>query len=241
MLRAILNWTLISIYTIIFGIPATIVSFIMPDKVLRYFVRPWSRLILKTCGIKVHLEGTENLPNEPCVIMFNHQSYFDVFAFAAVLPIDWRAVMKKGLSRVPFFGWVAKATGHYFVLRDSSIKSFQEIERVAQRIRSGPSVLIAPEGTRSPDGKLLPFKRGGFVLAMRTGAPVVPMAILGGRDITPRGTIRINPGHIRIKILPPINVKSLPPGRAGRDELSRLVKEALERALIEDEKSMLAL
>ncbi len=241
MLRAILNWTLISIYTVILGVPAIIMSFIKPDKVLKYFVKPWSSLILKTCGIKVHLEGAENLPEEPCVIMFNHQSYFDVFAFAATLPIDWRAVMKRGLSRVPFFGWVARATGHYFVLRDSSIKSFQEIEKVSERIRSGPSVLIAPEGTRSLDGKLLPFKRGGFVLAMRTGVPVIPMAILGGRDITPSSGIRINPGHMKIKILPPINVKSLPAGRPGSDELSRLVKEALENALTEDEKSRVAL
>lgn len=241
MLRAILNWTLISVYTVIFGIPATIMSFIMPDKVLRYFVKPWSSLILKTCGIEVRLDGVENLPKEPCVIMFNHQSYFDIFAFAATLPIDWRAVMKKGLSRLPFFGWVAKATGHHFVLRDSSIKSFQDIEKVAEKIRSGPSVLIAPEGTRSLDGKLLPFKRGGFVLAMRTGAPVVPMAILGGRDITPKGGIRINPGYMKIKILPPIYVKSLPPGRLGRDELSRLVREALEDAMAEDEKNRVAL
>ncbi len=241
MLRAILNWTLISIYTVIFGIPATIASFIMPDRVLRYFVKPWSSLILKTCRIKVHLEGVENLPNEPCLIMFNHQSYFDVFAFAATLPIDWRAVMKKGLSRVPFFGWVAKATGHHFVLRDGSIKSFQDIENVVERIRAGPSVLIAPEGTRSLNGRLLPFKKGGFVLAMRTGAPVVPMAILGGRDITPRNGIRINPGYMKIKILPPIDVKSLPPGRPGRDELSTLVREALEKALAEDEKSRVAL
>src|ERR1700756_4016309 len=226
MLRAFFNWILIFLYTIIFGVPATIVSFILPDKVLKYFVRPWANLILKTCGVKVWLEGMENLPKEPCVIMFNHQSLFDIFAFAAALPIDWRAVMKKELSRIPFFGWVAKATGHYFVSRDSSIKSFQEIDKVAERIRSGPSVLIAPEGTRSNGGKLLSFKRGGFVLAMRTGVPVVPMAILGGKGITPKGSIKINPGYMKIKILPAINVKSLPSGKLGRDELSRLVREA---------------
>jgi 1-acyl-sn-glycerol-3-phosphate acyltransferase len=241
MLRAFFNWVLIVLYTIAFGIPATIVSFILPDKVLKYFIRPWSNLILRTCGVKVMLEGSENLPKEPCVIMFNHQSYFDIFAFAGALPIDWRAVMKKELSQIPFFGWVAQATGHYFVSRDSSIKSLQEIDKVTERIRSGPSVLIAPEGTRSNDGRLLSFKRGGFFLAMRTGVPVVPMAILGGKEIMPKGSMKINSGYIKIRILPPINVKSLPSGKIGREELSRLVKEALEEAVIQGEKSGAAL
>jgi 1-acyl-sn-glycerol-3-phosphate acyltransferase len=241
MLRAFFNWALVVFFTVVFGIPATVLSFILPDKVLRYFVRPWSSLILKVCGIKVQLEGLENLPKEPCVIMFNHQSYFDIFAFAATLPIDWRAVMKKELALVPFFGWVARATGHYFVSRDGSIKSFQEIDKVAKRIRLGPSVLIAPEGTRSLDGKLLSFKRGGFVLAMRAEVPVVPMVILGGKDIMPKGSMKISPGNIRIKILPPIDVKSLPSEKLGRDELLRLVKEAMEKALIEGERSEVAL
>lgn len=241
MLRACRCWASIVFFTIIFGIPATILSFIAPDKVLKYFVRPWSNLILRVCNIKVQLEGLENVPKGPCLIMFNHQSYFDIFAFAATLPFDWRAVMKKELALVPFFGWVAKATGHYFVSRDSSIRSFQEIDNVAKRIRLGPPVLIAPEGTRSIDGKLLSFKRGGFVLAMRAVVPVAPMVILGGKDVMPKGSMRIKPGNMKIKILPAIDVKSLSSGKLGRDELLSLVKEALEKALVEGKRSEVAL
>ncbi|MGH7909219.1 MAG: lysophospholipid acyltransferase family protein [Thermodesulfobacteriota bacterium] len=237
MLRACYSWASIVLFTIIFGIPATVLSFIAPDRVLKYFVKPWSSLILRACNIKVQLEGLENLPKEPCLIMFNHQSYFDIFAFAATLPFDWRVVMKKELALVPFIGWVSKATGHYFVSRDGSIKSFQEVDKVAKRIRFGPPVLIAPEGTRSIDGKLLSFKRGGFVLAMRAEVPVVPMVILGGKDVMPKGSMRIKPGNMKIKILPVIDVKSLPSGKLGRDELLSLVKEALEKALIEGERS----
>src|SRR3972149_323412 len=214
---------------------------IAPDKVLKYFVRPWSNLILRVCNIKVQLEGLENVPKGPCLIMFNHQSYFDIFAFAATLPFDWRAVMKKELALVPFVGWVAKATGHYFVSRDSSIRSFQEIDKVAKRIRLSPPVLIAPEGTRSLDGKLLSFKRGGFVLAMRAEVPVAPMVILGGKDIMPKGSMTIKPGNMKIKILPAIDVKSLPSGNLGRAELLRHVAEPLEEALVEGERSEVAL
>lgn len=241
MLRATYCWVLIVLLTIIFGIPATVLSLIAPDIVLNYFTRPWAKMILWACNIKVELEGLENVPKEPCLIMFNHQSYFDIFAFAGTLPFDWRAVMKKELALVPLFGWVAKATGHYFVSRDGSIKSFQEVDKVARSIRSGPTVLIAPEGTRSPDGKLLSFKRGGFVLAMRAEVPVVPMAILGGKDIMPKGSLKIIPGSMRIKILPAIDVKTLGSGKIGRDGLLGLVKEALEKALTECERTEVAL
>ncbi len=226
---------MIVLFTMVFGAPAIVVSLISPDKVLKYFVRPWARMILWACNIKVDLEGLENIPKEPYLIMFNHQSYFDIFAFAGTLPFDWRAVMKKELALVPFFGWVAKATGHYFVSRDSSIKSFKEVDKVAKRIRSGPTVLIAPEGTRSPDGRLLSFKRGGFVLAMRAEVPVVPMAILGGKDIMPKGSLKIIPGNMKIKMLRAIDVKSLGSGKIGRDELLELVKAALEKTLNECE------
>jgi 1-acyl-sn-glycerol-3-phosphate acyltransferase len=241
MLRVFYYWIMIVLLTIVFGIPAIVLSMISPDRVLKYFVRPWSNMILRVCDIKVQLEGLENIPKEPCLVMFNHQSYFDIFAFAATLPFDWRAVMKKELVFVPFFGWVAKATGHYFVSRDSSIKSFQEVDKVAQKIRSGPVVLIAPEGTRSSDGKLLSFKRGGFVLAARAEVPVVPMVILGGKGIMRKGSMRINPGSMKIRILPAIDVKSLPSGKLGRDELAKFVKMALEKALVEGKQSEVAI
>src|SRR4030067_9040 len=172
MLRACYCWASIVFFTIIFGIPATILSFIAPDKVLKYFVRPWSNLILRVCNIKVQLEGFEN---------------------------------------------------------------------VAKRIRLGHPVLIAPEGTRSIDGKLLSFKRGGFVLAMRAEVPVAPMVILGGKDVMPKGSMRIKPGNMKIKLLPAIDVKSLSSGKLGRDELLSLVKEALEKALVEGKRSEVAL
>lgn len=182
------------------------------------------------------MEGVENLPKEPSVIMYNHQSSFDIFAFCGFLPIEWKAVMKKEVASVPFVGWVSSITGNYFVERDGSGRDTQEIRKIVERIRSGPSVLIAPEGTRSPDGKLLPFKKGGFVVAMYAGVPVVPMVITGGKEIMSRGSKKINHGRIKIKILPPIDVKHLPPGKEGREKLVGLVREEMLSALDQDER-----
>ncbi len=235
MFRTIFSWLLGVLLTVIFGLPALFVCFISHDWVLKYFVKPYSKLILMACGVKVRVEVLENLPQkEPCIIMYNHQSMFDIFAFAAYLPINWRAVMKREIAFFPFFGWVARLSGHFFVRRDGSIQALRELDRVAEKIRSGTSVLIAPEGTRSKDGKLLPFKRGAFLLAMRAGVPVVPMAFLGSGKIMSKNSRWINPGEIEMRILSPIDVNPLPTGKVGREELSARVRTALEKALSQE-------
>ena len=231
MARAILDWVAIAIYTVAFGVPATVVSLVRPSVVLRWFVRPWTKLILWTCGVKVQAEGLENLPKGPCVIMFNHQSYFDIFAFASVLPGEWRAVMKRELGRIPFFGWVARATGHHLIRREASVRAMREMDRIAAAVRAGTPVLIAPEGTRSRRGELGEFRPGGFVLALRAGVPVVPMVILGGKDIMAAGSLLIRPGRMRIVVTPPIDVSGYPQGREGRERLMEDVRRRMEEVL----------
>jgi 1-acyl-sn-glycerol-3-phosphate acyltransferase len=240
MLRTIWGWLGIVFFTITLGIVGLLLSVTSPGKVSEYSFRPWGRWILKACGVKVEWEGLENLPEEPCVIMYNHQSYFDIFA-AATLPVEWKGVLKQELAVVPFIGWVPRVMGHYFVARDGSARDTKELRRMVERIRSGPSVLIAPEGTRSYDGKLLPFKEGGFLIAMRAGVPVVVMVIMGGKNVMPRDSFQINPTTMKVKIFPPIDVKNLPPGKEGREELSRIVREAMEKTLAEDERRKVAL
>lgn len=240
MFRTVFSWIAIVFYTVLFGTIGLLLSFTSSDKGFKYAIRPWGRSILNACGVKVDVEGVENLTKEPSIIMYNHQSSADIFAFSGFLPVEWRGVLKKELAKVPFVGWVTKAMGHYFVERDGSGRDTQEIRRMVEKIRSGPSVLIAPEGTRSPDGSLLPFKKGGFVVAMYAKVPVVPMVIIGGKEVMPKGSMKINPGSMKIKILPPIEVKNLPSGREGREELMRIVREVMEGALQEEEGRMRA-
>lgn len=235
MIRTILCWIFFVIYTIIFGTLGVILALVSPKYAIRFAIRPWATMILKTAGVKLDVEGLEHLPDTPSVIMFNHQSAFDIFVYMAVLPIEWKAIMKKEVGHMPFIGWVAKLLGHYFVARDGSSRDTKEVKKIVEKIRSGPSVMIAPEGTRSLDGKLLPFQKGGFLIAMMAGVPVVPMVITGGLKIKPRNSRWVQSGTMQVKVLPPIYTDDLPRGRAGREELMRMVREQMETVLNEVE------
>lgn len=231
MLRTIICWVTFIIYTVFFGIYGVALAVISPPAAVKYAVRPWARMILFTAGVKLDVEGLENIPEEPSIIMFNHQSVFDIFAYMAALPIDWKAVMKKEVGDMPFIGWVSKIAGHYIVARDGSERDTKEVKKIVKGIKEGPSVLIAPEGTRGKEGKLLPFQKGGFLIAMLAGVPVVPMVITGGLDIMPKDSKVLRPGMMRIRILPPIDVADLPQGREGREELMRIVRARMKEEL----------
>lgn len=235
MFRTILCWITFVIYTVFFGSYGVILALISPAAAVKYAVRPWARSILYTAGVKLDVKGLENIPDEPSIIMYNHQSVFDIFAYMAALPMDWKAVMKKEVGNMPFIGWVARIAGHYFVARDGSERDTKEVKKIVSKIRSGPSVLIAPEGTRGKEGKLLPFQKGGFFIAMLAGVPVVPMVITGGLSIMSRGSKVLRPGTMKIRILPPIAVGHLPPGREGREELMRIVRAQMEEVLDREE------
>jgi len=237
MLRTIVCWVTFIIYTVFFGLYGVVLAMISPPAVVKYAVRPWARMILFTAGVKLDVQGLENIPAEPSIIMFNHQSVFDIFAYMAALPIDWKAVMKKEVGDMPFIGWVSRIAGHYIVARDGSDRDTKEVKKIVSRIKEGPSVLIAPEGTRGKEGKLLPFQKGGFLIAMLAGVPVVPMVITGGLDIMPKDSKVLRPGTMKIRILPPIDVAGLPPGREGREELMRIVRTQMEEVLDREENS----
>jgi len=240
MITTIYCWAVFWVFTIIFGSVGVILCVLLPSKVLKYAIRPWGYCIVKVCGIEVQAEGLENLPKEPCVVMYNHQSASDIPVFCSFLPIEWKAILKDEFAMIPFAGWVMKLSGHYFVPRDGSKRDTDQVKKIIKQIRNGPSLLIAPEGTRSIDGKLLPFKKGGFIIAMLARMPVVPMILDGGKDIISKHSLMIKPGLMQLKILPPIDVKNLPPGKMGRERLERTVRESMLKALGQEEKIKIA-
>ncbi|MDA2919890.1 1-acyl-sn-glycerol-3-phosphate acyltransferase [Desulfobacterota bacterium AH_259_B03_O07] len=240
MITTIYCWTVFSLVTIIFGSVGVILSVLIPSKVHKYAIRPWGYCIVKGFGIEVQAEGLENLPKEPCVVMYNHQSATDIPVFCAFLPIEWKGILKDEVAMIPFVGWVMKLSGHYFVARDGSKRDTVQVKEIVKQIRKGPSAIIAPEGTRSLDGKLLPFKKGGFVIALLARVPVVIMVLSGGKEIMPKGSSMIKPGKMEMKILPPIDVKNLPPGKMGRERLERTVRESMLKALGQEEKIKVA-
>jgi 1-acyl-sn-glycerol-3-phosphate acyltransferase len=149
----------------------------------------WAFLHLKMCGIKVLSKGTENLSKPPYIIMCNHQSALDIFVLYIALPFLFKWVAKRQLFSIPFVGWIMKRAGYVSLDRENAREGLKAINDAAQKIREGMNIIIFPEGTRSKDGKLLPFKKGVFSLALRSGVPVIPVGIIGTSRLQPKGSL----------------------------------------------------
>lgn len=213
MIRFIFINIFITIYTLMQCIWAFIISFFDKDGRLihRWCAAPWAKTILFICGVKLDVKGIENISKDtPCIYMSNHQSYFDIFALLAGLPVDFKFIMKKELMKIPILGTAMKRAGYISLDREDSRKAIVSVNMAADRIRNGASVLIFPEGTRSEDGVVGEFKKGGFHLAMKAGCDIVPVAILKSRDIVPKGSLKVNSGTIYFNIGKAIPVKEYP-------------------------------
>jgi 1-acyl-sn-glycerol-3-phosphate acyltransferase len=171
-----------------------------------WIARTWSLWVLRIGGVTAHLEGEENaLAGKPRIYVINHQSWFDVWALAAMLPGHHRFVAKKELARIPIFGRAWRVAGHISVDRSDRGAAVRSLDDAGRLIRSdGSGVIIFPEGTRSPDGRLQSFKKGAFMLALHTGVDIVPVAIIGTRNVLPKGSFQVTPGTITIRIGTPI-------------------------------------
>lgn len=169
-----------------------------------FFARLWARFGLGLNGTSVVLQGGDNLPDMPFIIMSNHQSNFDILALLAAIPDRFYWIAKKELFDIPLFGSSMKRGGYIPLDRSDGRKALKSMEVAASMIHQGRSVVIFPEGTRSRDGRLLPFKRGGFMLAVRAGVPVVPVTVNGSGRVNPGGEIRLYPGNISIRVHPPV-------------------------------------
>jgi len=164
--------------------------------------------------------------DRPLVVVANHQSWFDVFALAAYLPAKARFVAKEELGRIPIFGNAWKSCGHISVDRTDRKQAVRSLQEAGQRVREEKlAMILFPEGTRSPDGRLLPFKKGAFVLAIETGVPIVPVGISGTRDVMAKGSFRIRSADITIRVGEPILVEGL--GHEKRDVLLRRSRDSV--------------
>lgn len=168
---------------------------------------PWAKIILRVCGIHVTVYGGEKVnPEIPRIYMCNHQSFFDIWTLLAFLPVDFKFILKQELMKIPPLGPAMKRAGYIGIERKDPRKAVKSIALAAKRIRDGASVLIFPEGTRSPDGRLQSFKRGGFNLALKSGCEIVPVVINGSHRIAAKGSLRINKGSYDLHIGDPISL-----------------------------------
>jgi 1-acyl-sn-glycerol-3-phosphate acyltransferase len=195
----------------------------------------WARWIAAACGMQLEVEGLENIERAgSCVLISNHLSNFDIFAILAALPLTVRFVAKKELLRVPIFGQALAWSNHIVIDRSHPEEAVARINaRVAEHGGESFGILFFAEGTRSPDGKVHPFKKGGVSLAIRTGLPIVPMSVSGTRKFLPKGRAIIHPrGRVRIVLDRPIDTKSC--RFEERDALNERVRAIVTGNYIEE-------
>ena len=218
--------------TVILGITAIAVSYVTRRPDWGHLVgRLWGNVNLWCAGAKVQMEGLHNIdPRRAYVYAANHQGGFDILSLLGKLPVQFRWLAKEELFRIFVMGPAMKAIGYIPIDRTDRRKAFESINQAAARIRNGTSVVIFPEGTRSLDGVLQEFKKGGFMLAIKSGQPIVPISISGSHAILPKkGSWIVNPGTIRITVGTPIPTEGCT--SKDRDRLMGEVREAIRQHL----------
>jgi 1-acyl-sn-glycerol-3-phosphate acyltransferase len=231
MFRTLFAWVICFFSTMILGTVAILLSLFDPSGNIPHLVaRLWGKIQLGTTGTRVKIQGLGNLdPQKSYILVSNHQSNFDIFTLLGYLPIQFRWIAKAELFRLPFLGWAMSRIGYIPIERDSPKKAYRSMLQAAEKVRKSVSVMIFPEGTRSPDGNLQPFKKGLFLIALKSQAPILPIAIRGTGKIMQKGDWRIHPGKVDIIIAPPIETAGMPPEREG--ELSDRVRNTLMKYL----------
>ena len=198
--------------------------------------RLWGRALPWILGVKVETRGVETLGLAPVAILAsNHQSMLDVVALVVGLPVDLSFVVKRELAAIPFLGWYMKAVGMTILDRRRRLQGLAAIRQGASRAGGGRFVVIFPEGTRSRDETVGPFRPGAFVAALESGLPVIPVALDGPGRLLPSGTLRLRPGTLRLAVGRPIATTGL--GTDDRRQLAEQVRRevmALRDALRSD-------
>ena len=199
--------------------------------------RYWSRGLLWAGGVKVTVTWKTPIVQDAgaFVFMANHLSTVDIWAIYAAFPFRLRMLAKKQLAHIPLFGWAMRAGRFIFIDRGNAVAARRSIDEAKKRIRDGHNVLVFPEGTRSRDGRMGAFKKGGFHLAIDAGVPVVPVSIRGSAETMPPGSLLLTPGHVEIVVGEPIPTQGL--SEADRNDLLRRVQSVIAAQLREAEQA----
>jgi 1-acyl-sn-glycerol-3-phosphate acyltransferase len=194
----------------------------------------WSRAVVENARLTVHVEGREHLrPHETYLVMSNHQSLYDIPVLFYVIGPNVRMVTKKELFGVPVFGGALEAAGFIKIDRRDRHRAIRSLDEARALLASGTHVWIAPEGTRSLSGRLLPFKKGAFYLAFEAGLPILPVTLRGTRDVlAAKGILSTAGVSIRVTIHDKIDPRPYTErGKAGRDALMQEVRQVIESGL----------
>jgi 1-acyl-sn-glycerol-3-phosphate acyltransferase len=202
-MRLLLSVPFLVVVTLGLGIPAILAGLVDRRGELSWRIaRSWGRVVLKAWGVRVVVRG--DAPRGPVIYAVNHGSVLDIPVIFAHLPGSFRIVHKRSLYLIPLIGLYLYCSGHIGIDRSKAFRARKSLERAAQRIAGGTSVAVFPEGTRSADGSVRPFKKGSFVLAIEAGVPVIPVSLAGVKRVAPQGLFRLRPGELAMTLHAPV-------------------------------------
>ena len=204
-------------------------------KIGKYLVRNLFVVVLKICGVKVDVEGIENIDeDEKYLVVSNHQSTFDIPVIGANLPLNLRIFAKKELSRIPYFGQMLLLYDFTFVDRNNKRQAVKDLKKAAELMKYY-SYLVFPEGTRTKDGTVGKFKSGAFSLAFDTGERILPVAITGVDRIMKPGQLIVNAGTVKMKILKPVTLNKGESRKEIADRLQKIIAENVNQEGYDDQ------
>ena len=224
----------VGLSTIFWGSIAVIISFFTrTGNPVHKVARIWARGILFVSRIKVTVNGLANIdPTQSYVYMSNHQSNFDIPVLLAYLPVQFRWLAKAELFKIPIFGRAMRGAGYVKIDRFNQEAAFESLNEAARKMKNGVSIMIFPEGTRSRDGNIRSFKKGGFIMALDAAVPIVPVVLKGTWTIMDKSSLRINTGEVSLNIETPIAITDYT--RENKDDLIKSVRAVIREGFEKD-------
>ncbi|MCL2074196.1 MAG: 1-acyl-sn-glycerol-3-phosphate acyltransferase [Marinilabiliaceae bacterium] len=219
---------LFAFFTILFSLSTIIFSFIISPNVGHFFARIWGRVICYITPLKIFVKGKKNITkNKSYVLIANHQTAYDIFLFSGFLPINFKWIMKKELLKVPFLGYACKKAGFILINRSSPRAAIKSILEAKKKLIKGISVAIFPEGTRSGQKMMLPFKKGAFKIAVDLELDILPVTIVDSYKVMRKGFLNVVPAKIGLIIHKPITINDY------KNDIDKLMSDA--RRILENE------
>ena len=223
-----------AVYTAVLAPPAIVSCLWNPlGRWLSFFHQTWAAWVLRTNGIRLDCQGLQyTAQGQACILIANHASILDIPGIISALPIPVRFIAKKSLAWFPVFGWVLSSSGHILIERDNAQAAVRSLKKAAALLQKGISIVVFPEGTRTPDGQVKDFKGGAFLLALEAKAPIVPVSISGTFDMLPRTGWCFWSGRMELNFHPPIPTLGL--SRLEARPLMKRVREIIMQNLKTD-------
>lgn len=220
--------------TLLLFVPMLLASLLSTTGNLAFSIsRIWARVMLMASNARVEIIGKDRIKKgQAYVIISNHQSVFDILAIVTSLGIQYRWTIKKEVLKIPLFGHALYASRNIFIDRSNPERARASIRRGLDRLPDGVSVIFFAEGTRSHDGSLRDFKKGGFVVALERSFPILPLTVNGSRGVLPKGSIVFKPGRISVIVGDPIDTSGYT--RDTMDRLMAKTREVIQSSLVLD-------